>query len=113
MQLIYKNEFGAFYKIVNSPNQEVEVQLVVDAIGVFMSRKDLNGLAKVIDSLSKPGKCEECGSDNCRKIWYTHELVDVCLKAEGEKLTALNDLVKGAEFILNMDQTLEKYRIRK
>ena len=111
MELIYKNDYGSTYKIENTFNSPCELQLVVDTIGLFMSRDDLSHLLKIVQKTSEPCTCSDCGGNQCNKIWCTNSLIDICLKVDNETLYKMEDLIKGTQFILNIDDTLEEYRI--
>lgn len=112
MELIYKNEYGGTYKIHNSPNPACEMQLIVDTVGLFMSRDDLTHLLKIVQKSHEPCTCEECGGNQCDKIWCTNPLIDICLKVDEPILHKMEDLIKGTQFILNIDDTLEQYRLK-
>ena len=112
MELIYKNDYGATYKIENSLNSNCEMQLIVDTVGLFMSRDDLNHLLNIVRESHGPCTCEECGGKQCNKIWCTNPLIDICLKVDEPILNKMEDLIKGTQFILNMDDTLDEYRLK-
>lgn len=48
MELIYKNDYGAVFHVNNSPNPACEMQLVIDTVGLFMSRADLDHLLAIV-----------------------------------------------------------------
>lgn len=112
MELIYKNDYGATYKLVNSPNPNCEMQLIVDTVGLFMSRDDLNHLLKIVRKSHEPCTCHECGGNQCNKIWCKNPLIDICLKVDEPILEKIEDLIRGTQFILNIDDTLEEYRLQ-
>ena len=112
MELIYGNNYGAFFKVFNAPNPLCKYQLIVDSIGIFMSEGDLDNLLDIVRDSGKACYCEECRGTQCSKIWCTGPLHDLCLKLDEGTLSELEDLILGTRFIINMDQTLDKYRIR-
>ncbi|MBC6998283.1 MULTISPECIES: hypothetical protein [Bacteroidota] len=112
MELIYGNNYGAFYKIFEAPNKECKLQLVVDTVGIFMSASDLGHFLSVIQDSDAPCQCATCKGGKCNKIWCSNPLVDICLKVSEPILEEMEDLVKGTQFILNMDETLKQYRIK-
>lgn len=112
MELIYKNDYGATYKLENSPNKNCEMQLIVDTVGLFMSRDDLSHLLKIVRRSHEPCTCEECGGNQCNKIWCTNPLIDICLKVDEPILKKMVDLIKGTQFMLDMDDTLDEYRLK-
>lgn len=111
MELIYGNNYGAFYKVFDAPNVDCTLQLVVDTVGIFMSESDLPHFLAIIQDSDKPCMCATCKGGKCNKIWCTNPLVDVCLKVDDAVLAEMEDLVKGTQFVLGMDETLKKYRI--
>lgn len=112
MKLIYKNNYGACYRVLNAPNTNCKLQMVVDTVGIFMSENDISNLLDIVRNSHEPCNCEECGGKQCNKIWTTNPLIDTCLKVDDEILGLMEDLILGTQFILNMDATLEKYRIK-
>lgn len=111
MELIYGNNYGAFYKVFEAPNQECRLQLIVDTVGIFMSEDDLSHFLGIIQDSDQPCQCATCNGGKCNKIWCSNPLVDICLKVSEPILAEMEDLVKGTQFVLNMDETLKKYRI--
>lgn len=111
MEQIYRNEYGACYAIQNAPNPICTLQLVVDSIGIFMSVDDLSHLLEVVRNSDKACFCEECQGNPCNKIWCSGPMHDLCLKIDEDRLKLLEDLIVGTQFTLNMNQTLEEYRI--
>lgn len=112
MELIYQNDYGATFKIENSPNPTCQLQLVVDSVGLFMSHEDLSYLKEIVLNFDQPCECGNCNGQPCNKIWSSNPRIDICLKVEEPVLKQLEDLIKGTEFILGLDNTLEKYRLK-
>ena len=112
MELIYKNGYGACYRIYGAPNPDCVLQMVIDAVGIFMSMDDLNHLLSIVKQPPKPCNCDECRGKGCNKIWCHGTLVDFYLKVPPKVLGLLEDLIQGTLFILDMDRTLEKHRIK-
>ena len=112
MELIYGNNYGAIYKVFEAPNVECKLQLIVDTVGIYMSENDLSNFLAIIQDSDKPCNCDNCNGGKCNKIWCTNPLVDICLKVNDEILAEMEDLVKGTQFVLNMDETLKQYRIK-
>jgi len=110
MELIYKNDHGAIYHVHNSPNPACELQLVVNAIGIFMSKADLEHLLHIVQKTYEPCHCPECKGER-DKIWSINPIVDICLKVNETILDGLEDLIKGTLFILDMDATLQKNKL--
>ncbi|MEM7484494.1 MAG: hypothetical protein AAF348_04735 [Bacteroidota bacterium] len=111
MELIYKNDYGACFTVKNAPNPVCTLQLIVDSIGIFMSEDDLLHLLEVVRNSDGACFCEECKGSQCSKIWCSGPMHDLCLKIDEGRLEKLEDLIVGTQFIINMNQTLEQYRI--
>lgn len=112
MKLIYKNNYGSSYLIENAPNPNCNIQLVIDTIGLFMSIEDLNKLQQIANRSYEPCNCSDCGGKSCNKIWCTNPLIDICLKTNESILGLLEDLIKGTQFMLHMDATLNQHQLK-
>ncbi|WP_339713717.1 hypothetical protein [uncultured Kriegella sp.] len=112
MELIYKNEYGACFRIYNAPNPICTIQLVVDTIGIFMSEADLEHLLTMVRESDTPCQCRDCGGEKCNKIWCATPLVDICLKVNDKILEQMEDLIMGTRFLLEIDSTLEQHKIK-
>lgn len=112
MELIYRNNYGAFYNIRNATNLNCKLQMVVDTVGIFLSESDIAYLLKIVRDSHEPCSCAECKGKRCNKIWTTGPFIDICLKVDDDILEQMEDLILGTQFILNMDATLEKHRIK-
>ncbi|MDO6518158.1 hypothetical protein [Zobellia uliginosa] len=112
MELLYQNGYGAMYKMNKARTGVRELQMIVDTVGVFMSRDDLDHLLGIVRKSNEPCTCAECGGNHCNKIWCSGPLVDICLKVDEAIIDHMEDLIQGAQFMLDMDATLEKYRLK-
>lgn len=112
MELIYKNTYGACYRIYQAPNPNCKVQMVVDTVGIFMSENDIAYLLDIVRSSHKPCNCSECNGERCNKIWTTNSLIDICLKVDDDILDLMEDLILGTQFMLKMEDTLKKQNIK-
>lgn len=112
MKLIYKNNYGSSYLLANAPNPKCKIQLVINTIGLFMCTEDLDNLLQIVKGSYEPCNCEDCGGKVCNKIWCSNPLVDICLKVNEPTLDLIEDLIKGTKFILNMESTLDKHKLR-
>lgn len=112
MDLIYRNQYGACYRIYNAPNPICTLQLVVDSVGIFMSEDDLYHLLNIVRDSDKPCHCAECSGGKCNKIWCANPLVDICLKVDDDVLNLMEDLIQGTRFILDMNSTLSRNEIK-
>ncbi|MEO1009657.1 MAG: hypothetical protein AAFX53_00030 [Bacteroidota bacterium] len=112
MELIYEKDYGATYRLRNSPNPVCELQLVIDSVGLFMSKADLESLKDVVLKSHEPCTCAECGGNQCNKIWCSNPLMDICLKVDEHILFLMEDLINGTLFLLNMDTTLKEHCLK-
>ena len=111
MEMIYQNKYGATFKVANVPNPKCSLQLVVDSIGLFMTEADLATLLNIIQQSGEPCYCENCQGEKCQRLWCSSRYYEFGLTLDPENTKELVDLIKGTQFLLNMDETLEKYRI--
>ncbi|MEM9141346.1 MAG: hypothetical protein AAGA86_00070 [Bacteroidota bacterium] len=111
MEPIYQNAYGTVFKVEGAPNPECTFQMVIDSIGIFMSEADLHRLLNIVRDSDRPCYCNACGGKKCRKIWAKGPLHELKLKLDDQTLPQLEDLILGTRFILNMDDTLNQYRI--
>ncbi|WP_299532463.1 hypothetical protein [Ulvibacterium sp.] len=113
MELLYENDYGVTYKLLHSPNPSCDIQLVIDTVGLFMSRSDLDHLLKIVlKSHGSSCACPECDGDCCNRIWCANPLMDINLKVNERILFLLEDLIRGTQFILDMDATLKENRVK-
>lgn len=112
MNLIYRNYYGACYRVYNAPNPKCAVQMIVDTVGIFMAKDDLKHLLNIVLQKPAPCNCHECGGEICDRIWCPGSLVDFCLKVDPQALRLLEDLIRGTLFIMEMDKTLDEHRIK-
>ncbi len=112
MKLIYKNNYGACYRINNTSNPTCKLQIVIDTVGIFISEKEMDYLLEIIRNSQEPCNCQDCNGNRCNKIWTTSPWIDVCIKVNDDILEHMEDLILGTQFILNMDATLEKCKIK-
>ena len=110
MELLYKNDYGATFKVQNSSNPNCEMQLIIDTVGLFMSREDLKHLLTIVLKSHESCSCEECGGSHCDKIWCANPLIDICLKVNEPILKKMEDLIKGTLFMLDLDAISKKVR---
>ena len=111
MELVYQNDYGATFKVKNVPNPSCSLQMVVDSIGLFMTEDDLGKLLQMVQESGQPCYCPECKGERCKRLWCTSKYYEFGLTLNEENKKGLVDLLKGTQFLLNMSQTLEKYKI--
>lgn len=77
-----------------------------------MTKPEIRNLLSIVRRSHKPCNCDNCKGEICCKTRTTSSLVDLCIKVDDTILEFLEDLILGTLFILNMNSTLEKYRIK-
>lgn len=112
MELIYENSYGAFYSVKDTTKTNIKLQMVVDNIGIFLSVNNIDHLLDIIKNSETPCNCEKCNGKKPNKIWTNGLLVDICLKINDDILEQMEDLIVGTKFLLNMDDILEKHKIK-
>ena len=75
-----------------------------------MSKSDIQHLLSIVTGAYEPCHCEQCGGKRDR-IWCSNPIVDLCLKVDETILNALEDVLRGTLFILDMEVTLEKNKL--
>lgn len=112
MDIIYKNEYGTVFNLEDSSTEPKKLLMRIDNVGLFMTIPEMNYLHDVIKNSDTPCFCDDCKGKKCDKIWCTNPMVDICLKVKGPGLEHLEDLILGTKFIINMDATLDEFRIQ-
>jgi hypothetical protein len=46
------------------------------------------------------------------KIWCSNPLIAICITEDESILEVIEDLIKGTQFILNMDAALDKFKMK-
>lgn len=82
MDLIYRNNYGACYRVYDVPNPKCILQMVIDTVGIFMAKDDLKHLLTIVLQDPEPCNCDECGEEGCNRIWCPGPLLDFCLKVD-------------------------------
>ena len=77
-----------------------------------MSQTDFVHLLKIVNQSNQSCTCEACGGDQCNNIWCSNAFIDICIKVDESILHKIRDLIKGTQFMLNIDATLEKHRLK-
>ena len=63
MELVYRNDYGASFRVKNIPNTRCTLQLVVDSIGLFMTEDDMENLLKWYNNLGKLVTAQNAGAN--------------------------------------------------
>ncbi|MEN1785231.1 MAG: hypothetical protein AAGF77_08845 [Bacteroidota bacterium] len=105
MEIVYNNEYGAICAVKNSPNHECTLQLVIESVGLFMSRTDLEYFLTTVQKPFEPCQCPQC-QGKIDKIWCRNPIMDLCIKFNGSISKGIAELVEGALFVLDMQDTL-------
>ncbi|MEL7271725.1 MAG: hypothetical protein AAGL34_19305 [Bacteroidota bacterium] len=105
MEILYQNAYGAICNVNKSPNPECTLQLVIESVGLFMSRTDLEYFLSIVQKPFEPCHCGQC-QGKMDTIWCNNPIMDVCIKFDRPILRGIEELVKGALFVLDMRDTL-------
>lgn len=70
-----------------------------------MSRSDIEHLLEILQRPFEPCNCEQC-QGKIDKIWCSNPIVDICLKMDRVFRDGLKNLIEGALFTVDMDETL-------
>ncbi len=108
---IYHNQFGvAFQWKRNSSKAKNKVQIVFRDTGLLLSMEELARFSQNIKCSLKDGHqnlCSDCQhNDSCRSLLLDTPAPQVTLSMSQNELYAVQDLVEGTLFQLNLDNFL-------
>jgi len=109
--LIYQNNYGASYKVVNHFNPKRTVQMVIGSVGIFMTEPEILNLLSIVRRSDVPCNCDQCQGDVCGKIWTSSSLIDTCIKVDDTVAELLEDLILGTLFMRDIDSILDEHKI--
>ena len=107
---IYQNQFGiAFQWKIGVLRDISKIQMVFRDTGLLLSRKELlqfsNNIKCTMDSTSL---CTDCAqNESCRALLLDTPAPQVSLAMSKKEILAINDLVEGTLFQLNLDNLLD------
>ncbi|WP_442846272.1 hypothetical protein [Leeuwenhoekiella sp. H156] len=111
MILIYANPYGSVYELNKLPNPKHKYQLVIGAMGIFMSKKDLLTLLDTAKSHFTPCYCEYCQGRLPDKLYLPDVGSELCLLIDPLVLADLEELLEGVLFHIEIQETLKNNRI--
>ncbi|RXG26954.1 hypothetical protein [Leeuwenhoekiella palythoae] len=111
MSLIYKNPYGSVFTISDAPNPKCNYQLVIDSMGIFMSKKDIYSLLNIVRSYFQPCYCENCQGKLPDKLYLPDTNSELCLMVDPLLLADFEELFVGATFHIEMQETLKNHEI--
>ena len=109
MDIVYENAYGSIYRASESPCAHCNYQLVVNTVGVYMSKSDLSYLLQVVTNRDIPAHANS--RYDYDRIWCKNPLIDIHLKVEGQNHNRLIDLLKGALFNIEIEILLKANKI--
>ncbi|MDO6491244.1 MULTISPECIES: hypothetical protein [unclassified Cellulophaga] len=106
---IYYNDFGiAFHWKKEPKNYRSKIQVVFRDTGFLLTQKELLRFAEHIQStMNSNAVCNCCPKKkSCRALLLETPVPQVSLAVSVNELTAINDLIEGTIFQLNIDDFL-------
>ena len=106
---IYNNTFGVAFQWKGSITKDIKkVQLVFRDTGLLLSHEELLQFSKNITFTKKNSPmCTDCThNESCRALLVDSPAPQVTFALNAKELEAIEDLVKGTLFQLNLDSYL-------
>lgn len=103
---IYYNEFGiAFHWKKETKKYRSKIQVVFRDTGFLFTKNELIRFAEHIkNTMNSNSVCSCCTQkDSCRAMLLETPVPQVSLAVSAKELTAINDLIEGTIFQLNVD----------
>lgn len=107
---IYYNQFGITFKWKNNTDKDLsKVQMVFRDTGLLLTMEELLQFSKNIKcSLDNASLCPDCEvSETCRALLLDTPAHQVSLAMSKKELLAVDDLVAGTLFELNLSRLLD------
>ncbi|WP_461304513.1 hypothetical protein [Aureisphaera sp.] len=105
---IYKNDFGlGFHWKKSGTTLDNRVQIIFRDIGFYLKKEEVLHFSKQVDEVRKQGHCRaSCKANCCRSLLLKtpSKLVDLAISPT--ELEAVDDLLKGILFHLNLREYL-------
>ena len=108
---IYHNAFGfAFLWKRNSVKDIMKVQIVFRDTGLLLSKEELNQFSKNIKYTKKNMPlCSDCTqNESCKALLVDSPTPQITFAMNAKELNAVEDLVEGTLFQMNLDNYLER-----
>ena len=106
---IYHNEFGvAFQWKRNSAQNILKIQLVFKDTGLLLSKKELETFSQsVLQTIENTHLCNSCSHNSeCKAHIVQTPATQISLAMNYSEIRALNDLLDGTLFHLQLDNLL-------
>lgn len=110
IDLIYHNQFGVAFRwksgIARDSNK---VQLVFRDTGMLLTKKELIYFSQCIKGVDRDQYfCERCSQqESCRTLLLSTPAPQITLALNAKELTAIEDLVTGSLFQLNLNDFIK------
>ncbi|MGJ8735677.1 hypothetical protein [Zobellia laminariae] len=108
---IYHNPFGVAFQWKRNTLKDVrKIQIVFRDTGLLLTRNELEKFQKNIEStMNSNTPCADCNQhDTCRSLLLDTPAPQITLAMNLTELNAVQDLVEGTLFQLNLDTYLNK-----
>ncbi|MBT2162112.1 hypothetical protein [Zobellia barbeyronii] len=108
---IYHNPFGVAFQWKRNTLKDVrKIQIVFRDTGLLLTRNELEKFQKNIEcTMSSNTQCVDCNQhDTCRSLLLDTPAPQITLAMNLTELNAVQDLVEGTLFQLNLDTYLNK-----
>ncbi|MUH36694.1 hypothetical protein D9O36_12645 [Zobellia amurskyensis] len=108
---IYHNPFGvAFQWKRNSTKDTKKVQIVFRDTGLLLSQNELEQFKKNIEcTMNSDAHCNDCNQhETCRSLLLDTPAPQITLAMSMQELDAVQDLIEGTLFQLNLNTYLNK-----
>ena len=106
---IYHNSFGfAFQWKRNSVKDIMKIQLVFRDTGLLLSKEELNQFSKNIKyTKNNSPLCNDCSNNgSCKALLVDSPAKQITFAMNAKELAAVEDLVEGTLFQMNLDNYL-------
>lgn len=109
MKVLFQNDYGTCYAVDKSSGN-FDLLLMIDAVGVFLYKEDLEPIKQLINNSLEPCNCPTCNGKPCNKIWYKTDRINVCFSLEQDYRKLFLELIQGCSFqyeLLEMKDSLQ------
>ncbi len=106
---IYHNKFGvSFHWKRNSVKEIMKVQIVFRDTGMLLSTEELTQFSKNIKyTKNNESLCSDCKqNDSCKALIVTSPAKQITFAMNAKELAAVEDLIEGTLFQMNLDTYL-------
>lgn len=110
VNLLYVNSFGIAFEWPTAPSYTTKkIQLVFRDTGLMLSKEELWQFLKNIQHAKRSSSpCADCSAKHsCKALLVDSPFTQVSFAMNVEELKAMNDLVKGTLFHLDLENLLD------